>query len=113
MNRNDSLALTLGALLSAALVACEGYPGAEPIGVARGGMKTTNDGTYNLHLEDTVRFNPIQPGSDPDRGRRLFGLAPDLETSDASQALFEGFSLAFGGGVVSNGRSCFTCHRGV
>lgn len=69
-------------------------------------------GSRNLHLEDTLRFKPIAEGADPDRGRALFGLAPDLETSDPSGGLFEGPSQVFGGTVVSNGRTCFTCHRG-
>lgn len=112
MNRPKTL-LSLGILLSATLAACQDSPGSEPISIARDSLRAVSDGTYNLHLEDIVRFNPIQPGSDPDRGRRLFGLAADLETSDSSQALFQGSSLAFGGVVVSNGRSCFTCHRGV
>lgn len=73
----------------------------------------TNTGSENLHLENTVRFHPIAPGSDAAHGRALFGLAEDLVTGDASEALFEGPSAAFGGPVVSNGRSCFTCHRGV
>jgi cytochrome c peroxidase len=72
-----------------------------------------NTGSYSLHLENNLRFNKVHPAGDADRGRRLFGLAPDLETSDPTEALFEGFSAAFGGVVVSNGRSCFTCHRGV
>lgn len=73
-----------------------------------------NVAAYNLHLERTVRFNPAQPGADADHGRALFGLAPDLDTEDTSEALFEGVSLAAGGkNIVSNGRSCFTCHRGI
>ncbi|HEX7840197.1 MAG TPA: hypothetical protein VF469_22120 [Kofleriaceae bacterium] len=113
MNRTTTLILSPGLLLSAALAACQDSPLGEPIGIARDDLRSANDGTYNLHLEDTVRFNPIQPGSDPDRGRRLFGLAGDLEAPDASQALFQGPSQAFGGAVVSNGRTCFSCHRGV
>lgn len=103
---------SLGLLLPAMLAACQDTARREPIGVARDESRIA-EGTYNLHLEDTVRFSPIQPGSDPVRGRRLFGLAADLETPDSSQALFQGPSQAFGGVVVSNGRSCFTCHRGV
>ncbi len=98
----------------AALAACQRAPTGEAIGIAPSkDCSTLNFGTYNLHLEDTVRFNPTQPGADPVHGRELFGLAADLETSDPSQALFQGPSQAFGGTVVSNGRSCFTCHRGV
>ncbi len=94
------------------LAACSSGKSAEPIATTRQAVMS-NKGSYNLHLEDTVRFNPIQPGADPERGRALFGLASDLETSDPTDALFQGFSQAFGGTVVSNGRSCFTCHRGV
>lgn len=102
----------LGLLVPAALAACASPPRNEPLGIATDESRVA-ESTYNLHLEDTVRFSPVQPGSDPVRGRRLFGLAADLETSDPSQALFQGPSRAFGGEVVSNGRSCFTCHRGV
>lgn len=70
------------------------------------------DSGYNLHLENTLRFDPVQPGSDIDRGRAFFGLAPDLVTEDKSQALFEGDSQIHGGQVLSNQRTCFTCHRG-
>src|SRR5262249_35647730 len=103
----------LGFVLPAVLGACFDTPRAEPIGIAQDESRIAETSTYNLHLEDTVRFNPIQTGSDPARGRQLFGLAADLESSDPSQALFQGPSQAFGGTVVSNGRSCFTCHRGV
>jgi hypothetical protein len=103
----------LGFVLPAVLGACSDAPRAEPISIAQDESRVAETSTYNLHLEDTVRFNPIQPGSDPIRGRQRFGLAADLETSDPSQALFQGPSQAFGGTVVSNGRSCFTCHRGV
>lgn len=73
-----------------------------------------NEASYNLHLERTVRFHTIQPGADADRGRRLFGLAADMESEDTTEALFEGVSVAANGkNIVSNGRSCFTCHRGL
>jgi cytochrome c peroxidase len=103
--------------LGAALSACD--PGAtvedddEPLGVAGSALSLTKSGSYNLHLEDRVRFNAIQPGADAERGRALFGIAADLETEDKSGALFEGPSAAFGGVVVSNQRTCFTCHRGL
>jgi hypothetical protein len=112
MDRKHALALFPGLVAASFLAACQGSPRGD-IGLAQSGLVTINDGTYNLHLEETVRFDPIQPGADPARGRALFGLAADLETSDSSQALFQGFSRAFGGVVTSNGRSCFTCHRGV
>lgn len=103
------------ALLSAALLAaCDGSPaGSELVGSADQPLQIVNDGTYSLHLEDTVRFTPTQPGADADRGRRLFGIAADLETEDKTEALFEGPSAAFGGVVTSNQRTCFTCHRGL
>lgn len=68
--------------------------------------------TYNVHLEEAVRFTPVQPGADPVRGRARFGLAADMVSEDKAQAIFEGSSVAFGGVVVSNQRTCFTCHRG-
>lgn len=70
-------------------------------------------GSYNVHLERSLRFNPVPPGADADLGRATFGVAADLVTGDDSQALFEGASLVYGGPVVSNGRTCFTCHRGA
>lgn len=105
------------ALTSAALLAaCDNSSSAvdpEDVDSAEQPLKLTNDGTYNLHLQNAVRFTPLQPGADADRGRRLFGLAPDLDTEDNTEALFEGPSAAFGGVVTSNQRSCFTCHRGL
>ena len=100
------------AIALGALAACSTSARNEPLGIASEESRIAET-TYNLHLEDTVRFSPIPAGSDPVRGRQLFGLAADLETPDPSQALFQGPSRAFGGTVVSNGRSCFTCHRGV
>jgi len=106
--------LFLPALASAALLAaCSGPADTESVESAASPMKVTNSGTYNLQLQDVVRFAPTKPGADPDRGRRLFGLAPDMETEDKTDALFEGFSFAKGGVVVSNQRTCFTCHRGL
>ncbi|MCA9622679.1 MAG: hypothetical protein KC731_26850 [Myxococcales bacterium] len=70
-----------------------------------------NTGSYSLHLEETLRFNSVRPGSDANSGRELFGLALDLETIDTTFGLFEGFSAAAGGVVTSNGRVCATCHR--
>ena len=74
---------------------------------------------HSLHLEDNLRFPTIRPGSDANAGREVFGLALDLETIDNTFALFEGYSQAYGpfgfpvgDTVVSNGRSCATCHRG-
>jgi cytochrome c peroxidase len=43
-------------------------------------------------------------------GQRKFGFADDGVTLDSSQALFQGFSV-IAGNVVSNGRSCASCHR--
>lgn len=85
---------------------------ADDVDHTRSAAQVLNSGTYNLHLEDTVRFKAIEPGADAVRGRMLFGVAADLMTEDKTQALFEGPSLAFEGVVVSNQRTCFTCHRG-
>lgn len=71
-----------------------------------------NAGSRNLHLQNALRFNPTAPGADVARGRALFGLAADSDEEDKSQALFEGPSQEFGGVVVSNGRTCASCHRG-
>jgi cytochrome c peroxidase len=67
---------------------------------------------YNIHLEESLRFEPVQPGADPARGQARFGLAADGVSQDASGALFDGYSEAAGHEIVSNGRTCFTCHRG-
>ena len=72
-----------------------------------------NTGSYNVHLERSLRFNPVPPGTNADDGRAAFGVAADLDTQDDTAALFEGDSLVAGGTVVSNGRVCFTCHRGA
>ncbi|MEZ4437612.1 MAG: hypothetical protein R3B72_00865 [Polyangiaceae bacterium] len=68
---------------------------------------------YNLHLEDTIRFTPLQPGADAEAGRQRFGVSADLLSEDSAGALFEGFSAAAGRVITGNGRSCFTCHRGL
>ncbi|WP_437602573.1 hypothetical protein [Sorangium sp. So ce590] len=100
--------------LAASLSACTGSrDDLELLGAAGSEIKVTNSGTHNLHLEESLRFNPTQPGADPVRGRALFGLAADSDAEDKSQAIFEGPSVAFGGTVVSNQRTCFTCHRGL
>ncbi|WP_437930643.1 hypothetical protein WMF37_15885 [Sorangium sp. So ce291] len=105
--------LLLAVIAAASLPACGSRDDQELLGGAASEIRVTNSGTYNLHLEETLRFNPIQPGADPARGRALFGLAADADTEDKTQAIFEGPSLAFGGTVVSNQRTCFTCHRGL
>jgi hypothetical protein len=112
-HRITSLCFT--ALLSTALLAaCDGAATApESAESAEQALQASNAGTYNLHLENIPRFTPTQPGADPDRGRRLFGLAADMETEDKTEAIFEGFSFALGGTITSNQRTCFTCHRGV
>jgi mono/diheme cytochrome c family protein len=71
-----------------------------------------NFGTYNLHLQNTLRFEEVEPGASAVQGRATFGLAADSDEEDKSQALFEGPSQEFGGVVVSNGRTCASCHRG-
>jgi mono/diheme cytochrome c family protein len=98
---------------AAAVAACSNWHSSEGTGSVTSalGQAWTNTGSYNLHLESTVRFLPVPPGSSIDHGRQLFGFAPNLIDGDPTNALFQGFSMAFGGTVVSNGRSCFTCHR--
>jgi hypothetical protein len=113
MKRTISLALPFALVAGTALAACQTSAGGESIGVTQDAVQALDDGTRNLHLEDTIRFQPTQPGANVASGRALFGLAADLETGDSSGALFQGPSVAFGGTVTSNGRTCFTCHRGV
>lgn len=73
-----------------------------------------NRPSYQLHLSKKVRFTPLDAGGDIASGRALFGLsASDDNIEDPSGALFEGFSQAAGRNITSNGRTCFTCHRGT
>ena len=123
MKRNHLAKLFVTSLALVTAGAC-GAPAASDIDVAAPGTSedalhghllarmNINWGSRNLHLENTVRFKPVNPNADADRGRARFGLAADLETEDKTDALFEGSSLVYGGPVVSNQRTCFTCHRG-
>lgn len=72
-----------------------------------------NTGSYNAHLRPMTTFEPVLPASSAEAGRARFGLAADLETADDTSALFQGESQSFGGHVISNGRTCFSCHRGA
>jgi mono/diheme cytochrome c family protein len=101
---------------AAALAACEtrsSEAGDGSLGASAAALSNVNNGSYNLHLENAVRFNTIPAGADPVRGQALFGLATDGETEDKTLALFQGFSQAAGGVITSNQRTCFTCHRGI
>jgi cytochrome c peroxidase len=119
--KHFQLSFLCGALGIGAVAACSNAPpspsAAERLGQAGsalGGGTFGNfiSGSYNLQLRDIARFEPLQPGSDPVHGRQLFGASADLQTQDNTFALFQGPSQAFQGVVVSNGRACFTCHRG-
>lgn len=123
MNRLHLSKLLIATLATVVTTAC-GAPAADDVTLAETGSAeealnghhlarfNINYGSYNLHLENSLRFKPVSPDADADRGRAKFGLAADLETEDKSQALFEGNSLVYGGQMVSNQRTCFTCHRG-
>ncbi|MCA9630417.1 MAG: hypothetical protein KC766_22255, partial [Myxococcales bacterium] len=128
MTKTSTLSLVVAMTLSGGFAACsQGATDDEPVtsstnqelrGHNRGhghghGNRLVPSGSRSLHLEERVRFNPLQPGADAENGRKKFGIASDLETEDTTEALFEGASVAYGGEVVSNGRSCFTCHRGA
>ena len=65
----------------------------------------------SIRYTDKIEF-PARIGNlgDPARGQAAFGIGPDGMTLDSSQALFQGVSQV-AGTVVSNGRSCATCHR--
>lgn len=129
--------LIIGSLLALGLAACDDSAGAPDAGDAElrgwgggGGCnpwqtcgddndgknkpEKKNTGARNMHLEATVRFPPLQPGADADTGRILFGLDETLTMEDTTGALFEGLSVAGNGPheITSNGRTCFTCHRG-
>ncbi|MEZ4450796.1 MAG: hypothetical protein R3B09_15045 [Nannocystaceae bacterium] len=95
------------------LAACALDPGPEGDVETRGQKPPKfRTGTENLHLEETVRFNNANPAADLARGQAVFGLADDGVSEDPSEALFSGVSFVYGGPVPSNGRTCFTCHRG-
>ncbi|HEX9940412.1 MAG TPA: hypothetical protein VGG03_00230 [Thermoanaerobaculia bacterium] len=65
----------------------------------------------SIRYTDQVEFPPrIGSRGDPARGQAGFGLGADGVSQDPSQALFSGHSLV-AGGVISNGRTCATCHR--
>ena len=72
----------------------------------------SSTGGYNLQLSTKLRFHAPQPEASVARGRATFGVAANLVDEDPSEALFEGFSAVAGREIVSNGRTCFTCHRG-
>ncbi|MRG92752.1 c-type cytochrome [Polyangium spumosum] len=77
----------------------------------------SNDDLFRQFFDAGVRYtqaldfpNRIGDLGDPVNGQARFGIAADGVSSDDSQALFEGES-SIAGTVVSNGRTCFTCHR--
>lgn len=61
---------------------------------------------------NACRPNCPIPDADPVLGKRNFGLTADGTATDNTLALFQGQSQMLGvGTIVSNGRSCATCHR--
>lgn len=112
-------------LLASGLLACSGEGAGDPattVGTAAQALgnrdvwyipPAVNTGSRQLALQNSLRFNPLQPGSDADNGRRKFGASEDLTTEDKSEALFEGFSMAAMRVIESNQRTCFSCHRGA
>ncbi|UQA56122.1 c-type cytochrome [Polyangium aurulentum] len=62
------------------------------------------------HSTDIHFPNRVGALGDPVAGQAKFGIAADGESPDDSQAIFEGQS-SIAGTVVSNGRTCFSCHR--
>ncbi|MCA9706429.1 MAG: c-type cytochrome [Myxococcales bacterium] len=116
-HRGSALGLGLSAVLSWGAGACDVAHDGD--GVDDAEFRGQNDapeynvGSYNVHLRPSTLFEPTAPGADPDAGRVVFGLAPDLITSDPTGALFQGESAVAAGIIASNGRTCFTCHRGT
>jgi cytochrome c peroxidase len=75
-------------------------------------LRAAYDGS--LRFTDAVTFPEhvaVGPGADPARGQAAFGLAADDVTQDSSHALVEGHSIVEGQTVVSNGKTCATCHH--
>ncbi len=117
MNIRTTILLALSGL---ALVACdfdEDQLGEGEELEFRGRWRNNSTGSSaatNLQLSSDIRFAGPQSSASAERGLRRFGLNPDnLDEKDASEALFGGDSLAAGGPIASNGRTCFTCHRGL
>ncbi|MCA9634745.1 MAG: hypothetical protein KC420_01785 [Myxococcales bacterium] len=103
--------LTITSIIAAAalLTACDEGDNTD----LRKGKPTVNSGSYNLHLSNKLRYDALKPGADAEAGRARFGVAADLVNGDDSGALFTGASQVFQGEVTSNGRTCFSCHRGA
>jgi cytochrome c peroxidase len=83
---------------------------------ASGAHPTNDDKLRDIYDASTFRTTkmtfPHRIGAKGDAraGMRKFGFAEDGVTLDSSQALFEGHSVIYGN-VVSNGRTCASCHR--
>ncbi len=111
--------LLAGMTLGAAAGCAQSPDGGEATGTAqqdigRQHRLNVNTGSYNLHLEPTLRFKPLSPGADATNGRALFGLsAGDNNTEDKTHAMFIGFSIVAQKTITSNTRTCFSCHRGA
>lgn len=64
-----------------------------------------------VRYSDRIEFpNRVGALGNVNVGQGQFGIGADGVTPDDSTAIFEGTS-AIAGPVVSNGRTCFTCHR--
>lgn len=113
MNRHTSVVTAALFLLLPACVADPLETGSVGEAIQTYTSPSLNWGSYNLSLQNSLRFDPVQPGTDAAQGRALFGLAADGSTQDKSQALFEGPSQEYQGVVVSDGRVCASCHRGL
>jgi mono/diheme cytochrome c family protein len=99
---------------SLALAACDLNEDGEVEMRAKPGKTSSDDAGRNLHLEPVVRFLPAPDNADIANGRAMFGVdAVDDNVEDKTLALFEGFSASANKEIVSNDRTCFTCHRGA
>lgn len=77
---------------------------------------TPNDTALRLAFDKGVRYSPridfpgATPDGDPVLGQAKFGLSADGTQIDPSQGIFSGTSV-IAGPVVTNGRTCASCHR--
>lgn len=77
---------------------------------------SSHDSALRRAFDNGIRYSPridfpgVTNGADPVLGQAKFGLSSDGTTIDPSQGTFSGTSV-IAGPIVSNGRTCASCHR--